>query len=32
MVTVVRYLLHTGDNVKLDPEILPRTMGNPMAT
>ena len=29
---VVRYLLHTGDNVKLGPEILLRTMRNPMAT
>jgi NAD(P)-dependent dehydrogenase (short-subunit alcohol dehydrogenase family) len=27
---VVRYLLHTGDNVKLGPEILLRTMRNPM--
>ncbi len=29
---VVRYLLHAGDNVKLGPEILLRTMRNPMAT
>ena len=28
---LVRYLLHTGDNVKLGPEILVRTMRNPMA-
>ena len=32
VVNVVRYLLHTGDNVKLGPEILLRTMRNPMAT
>lgn len=32
VVDVVRYLLHTGDNVKLGPEILLRTMRNPMAT
>jgi short-subunit dehydrogenase len=31
VVDVVRYLLHTGDNVKLGPEILLRTMRNPMA-
>ena len=30
VVDVVRYLLHTGDNVKLGPEILVRTMRNPM--
>jgi short-subunit dehydrogenase len=30
VVDVVRYLLHTGDNVKLGPEILLRTMRNPM--
>ena len=30
LVDVVRYLLHTGDNVKLGPEILLRTMRNPM--
>jgi hypothetical protein len=29
---VARYLLHTGDNVKLGPQILLRTMRNPMAT
>jgi short-subunit dehydrogenase len=32
VVDVVRYLLHTGDNVKLGPEILLRTMRNPMGT
>ncbi len=32
VVDVVRYLLHTGDNVKLGPQILLRTMRNPMAT
>jgi NAD(P)-dependent dehydrogenase (short-subunit alcohol dehydrogenase family) len=32
VVDVVRFLLHTGDNVKLGPEILVRTMRNPMAT
>ena len=32
VVDVVRYLLQTGDNVKLGPEILLRTMRNPMAT
>jgi NADP-dependent 3-hydroxy acid dehydrogenase YdfG len=31
VVDVVRYLLHTGDNVKLGPEILVRTMRNPLA-
>ena len=31
-VDVVRFLLHAGDNVKLGPEILVRTMRNPMAT
>ncbi len=30
VVDVVRYLLQTGDNVKLGPEVLVRTMGNPM--
>jgi short-subunit dehydrogenase len=30
VVEVVRFLLHTGDNVKLGPEILIRTMRNPM--
>jgi 2-hydroxycyclohexanecarboxyl-CoA dehydrogenase len=30
VVDVVRYLLHTGDNVKLGPQILLRTMRNPM--
>jgi NAD(P)-dependent dehydrogenase (short-subunit alcohol dehydrogenase family) len=30
VVDVVRYLLHTGDNVKVGPEILVRTMRNPM--
>ena len=30
VVDVVRYLLRTGDNVKLGPEILLRTMRNPM--
>lgn len=29
---VVRYLLHTGDNVKLGPQVLLRTMRNPMGT
>ena len=29
---VARYLLHTNDNVKLGPQILLRTMRNPMAT
>lgn len=32
VVDVVRHLLHTGDNVKLGPEILPRTMRDPMGT
>ena len=32
VIDVVRFLLHTGDNVKLGPEILVRTMRNPMAT
>ena len=27
---MARYLLHTGDNVKLGPQILLRTMRNPM--
>jgi short-subunit dehydrogenase len=31
VVDVARYLLHTGDNVKLGPQILLRTMRNPMA-
>lgn len=31
VVDVVRFLLGTGDNVKLGPEILVRTMRNPMA-
>ena len=30
VVDVVRYLLRSGDNVKLGPEILVRTMRNPM--
>jgi NAD(P)-dependent dehydrogenase (short-subunit alcohol dehydrogenase family) len=30
VVDVVRHLLHTADNVKLGPEILIRTMRNPM--
>jgi short-subunit dehydrogenase len=30
VVDVVRFLLRTGDNVKLGPEILLRTMRNPM--
>jgi hypothetical protein len=30
VVDVVRHLLHTGDNVKLGPQILLRTMRNPM--
>ncbi len=30
VVDVVRYLLRTGDNVKLGPEVLVRTMRNPM--
>ena len=29
---MARYLLHSGDNVKLGPQILLRTMRNPMAT
>jgi hypothetical protein len=28
---VVRYLLHTDGNVKLGPQILLRTVRNPMA-
>jgi hypothetical protein len=32
VVKVVRFLLQTGDNMKLRPEILVRTMRNPMAT
>jgi NAD(P)-dependent dehydrogenase (short-subunit alcohol dehydrogenase family) len=31
VVDVVRFLLHAGDNVKLGPEILVRTMRNPMS-
>jgi hypothetical protein len=31
VVDVVRFLLRTGDNVKLGPEVLVRTMSNPMA-
>jgi acetoacetyl-CoA reductase len=31
VVDMARYLLHTGDNVKLGPQILLRTMRNPMA-
>ncbi len=31
VVDVVQFLLHTGDNVKLGPEILVRTMRNPMS-
>jgi NADP-dependent 3-hydroxy acid dehydrogenase YdfG len=31
VVDVVRYLLGLGDNVKLGPEVLVRTMRNPMA-
>jgi hypothetical protein len=30
VVDVVRFLLSTADNVKLGPEILVRTMRNPM--
>jgi short-subunit dehydrogenase len=30
VVDVARYLLHAGDNVKLGPQILLRTMRNPM--
>jgi short-subunit dehydrogenase len=32
VVDMARYLLSTGDNVKLGPQILLRTMRNPMAT
>jgi short-subunit dehydrogenase len=32
VVDVVRFLLRLGDNVKLGPEILVRTMRNPMAS
>jgi short-subunit dehydrogenase len=32
VVDVARYLLHSGDNVKLGPQIPLRTMRNPMAT
>ena len=32
VVDVVRYLIRLGDNVKLGPQILLRTMRNPMAT
>lgn len=31
VVEIVRFLLHTGENVKLGPEILVRTMRNPMS-
>jgi len=31
LIDVVRYLLRLGDNVKLGPEVLVRTMRNPMA-
>jgi hypothetical protein len=30
VVDVVRFLLHSGENVKLGPEVLIRTMRNPM--
>jgi len=30
VVDLVRYLLHTGGNVKLGPEILLRTVRNPV--
>jgi short-subunit dehydrogenase len=30
VVDMARYLLHTGDNVKLGPQILLRTMRNPV--
>jgi len=30
VVDVIRFLLHTGENVKLGPEVLIRTMRNPM--
>jgi 2-hydroxycyclohexanecarboxyl-CoA dehydrogenase len=32
VVDTARYLLHTGDNVKFGPQILLRTMRNPMTT
>ncbi len=32
VVDVARYLIRLGDNVKLGPQILLRTMRNPMAT
>jgi len=32
VVDVARYLIRLGDNVKLGPQILLRTMHNPMAT
>jgi NAD(P)-dependent dehydrogenase (short-subunit alcohol dehydrogenase family) len=32
IVDVARYLIRLGDNVKLGPQILVRTMRNPMAT
>jgi 2-hydroxycyclohexanecarboxyl-CoA dehydrogenase len=32
VVDTARFLLHTGDNVKLGPQILLRTMRNPMST
>jgi len=31
VVDVVRYLIRLGDNVKIGPQVLVRTMGNPMA-
>jgi hypothetical protein len=31
-VDVVRCLIRLGDNVKIGPEVLVRTMRNPMAT
>jgi NAD(P)-dependent dehydrogenase (short-subunit alcohol dehydrogenase family) len=30
VVDIVRYLLHTGDNMQVGPEVLVRTMRNPM--
>jgi hypothetical protein len=32
VVDVVRYLIRSGGNVKLGPQVLVRTMRNPMAT
>jgi hypothetical protein len=32
VVDVVRYLIRPGGNVKLGPQVLVRTMRNPMAT